>query len=247
MKRNSRRPKSLPEMSKGLSIQRPKSLPVISKRTFSIPKQPHLIYSPSKSAKSTNSLLYSSATRSPLPAAKIKPVLPIDLSQYEALLPQKHAYPLKIVAIYYITLVCTIINSFCYNIANILKRINDTNYIKPPLFKKTAIERLIALQQKILNEQYDYKALDGTIINISGIYKLIVFLLFKKTKKEDIRLYNYLRSYLYNVKMWNYDKAEREMSKLYRNISILRTDADMEEYMRIYFINNIIIFFKHGF
>jgi hypothetical protein len=247
MKQNSQRPKSLPVISRSSlrpSIQRPKSLPVISKRPFSTPKpiKPPLIYSQSKESKeSTNSSLHSSAMRSPPQSAKINVHPPIDLSQYDALLPQTHAYPLNIVAIYYITFVYTIIDSFCINIVDILKRINDTDYIKPQLFKKVAIERLLDLKKNILIERYNYKLLNGYIIDISGIYKLIDFFLFKKTKKRDIRLYNHLRSYLYNVKKWKYYRVEIEMSKLYREISILTTDAEIEEYMRIYFIKNKVL------
>jgi hypothetical protein len=251
MKQNSQRPKSLPVISRSSlrpSIQRPKSLPTISKRSFSTPKpiKTPLIYSPSKSKESTNSSLHSSAMRSPPQSAKINVHPPIDLSQYDALLPQTHAYPLNIVAIYYITFVYTIIDSFCFNIIDILKRINDTDYIKPQLFKKVAIERLLDLKKNILIERYNYKLLDGYIIDISGIYKLIDFFLFKKTKKRDIRLYNHLRSYLYNVKKWKYYRVEIEMTKLYREISILvrdtyATDAEIEEYMRIYFIKNKVL------
>jgi hypothetical protein len=245
------RPKSLPTISRSsshLSIQRPKSLPTISKRPLTSPKpiKTPLIYSPSKSKESTNSSLHSSAMRSPPPSAKIDVIHPVDLSQYDTLLSPTHTYPLKIVAIYYITLIYTIINSFCINIIDILKRINDTDYIKPRLFKKTAIERLIVLKQNLLREEYKYKLLDGSIINISGIYTLIDFFLFKKTKERDIKIYNNWRSYLYSVKKWKSDRVEREMSKLYRELSIYvrdryTTDADIEEYMRSYFNKNKVL------
>jgi hypothetical protein len=255
MKINSQRPKSLPGISRSsshLSIQRPKSLPGISKRPFSTPKpiKTPLIYSrssrSSQSSQSTNSSLHSSAVRSPPPSAKIDVIHPVDLSQYDTLLSPTHTHPLKIVAIYYITLVYTIIDSFCINIIDILKRINNTDYIKPQLFKKIAIERLIALQQSILNEKYKYKALDGSIIDISGIIILIDFFLFKKTKERDIKIYNHWRSYLYSVKKWKFDRVEREMSKLYRELSIYirdtyTTDADIEEYMRSYFNKNKVL------
>jgi len=246
------RPKSLPTISRSsshLSIQRPKSLPTISKRSFSTPKpiKSPLIYSQSsQSSQSTNSSLHSSAMRSPPPSAKIDVIHPVDLSQYDTLLSPTHTHPLKIVAIYYITLIYTIIKSFCINIIDILKRINNTDYIKPQLFKKIAIERLLDLKQNIFIEIYNYKLLDGSIIDISGIITLIDFFLFKKTKREDDKLYNHLRSYLYIVKKWKFYRVEREMSKLFREISILvrdpyTTDADIEEYMRIYFNKNKVL------
>ena len=255
MKQNSQRPKSLPVISRSSlrpSIQRPKSLPEISKHPFSTPKpiKPPLIYSQSKESKeskeSTNSSLHSSAMHSPPPSAKINVHPPVDLSQYDTLLSPTHTHPLNIVAIYYITFVYTIIDSFCINIVDILKRINNTDYIKPQLFKKAAIERLLDLKQKIFIEIYNYKLLDGSIIDISGIYTLIDFFLFKKTKKRDIKIYNSWRSYLYSVKKWKYDRVEREMTKLYRELSkyvrdTYTTDADIEEYMRIYFNKNKVL------
>ena len=230
MKRNSQRPKSLPGMSKRLSIQRPKSLPVISKRTFSIPKQPHLIYSPSKSTKSTNSLLYSSAMRSLYPAAKIKPVHPTDLSPHEALSPQKYAYLLKIVAIYYIELLYTIIYSISNNIADILKRINDTDYMQPQLFKKTAIERLIALQKNILKEEYEYNALDSSIIDIGDKYALIEMLVKKITINTEYNVYKYLRVYL-RVLKYDDEKIKKIVKKRSDEIYPIRSDDKLQSYI----------------
>jgi hypothetical protein len=225
-----------------INSQRPKSLPTISKRPLTSPKpiKTPLIYSPSSQSSQ------SSAMRSPHPSAKIDVILPVDLSQYDTLLSPTHTHPLKIVAIYYITLVYTIIESFCINIIDILKRINNTDYIKPQLFKKIAIERLLNLEQNIFIEKYNYKLLDGSIIDISGIIIIIDFFLFKKTKEKDIKIYNHWRSYLYSVKKWKFDRVEREMSKLYRELSIYvrdpySTDADIEEYMRIYFNKNKVL------
>ena len=235
MKRNSLRPKSLPEFSKSssrLSIQRPKSLPGISKRPFSTPKpiKPLLIYSPAESKESTSSPLNSSAMRSPPPAAKIDVIHPIDLSQYDALLPQTHAYPLKIVAIYYIYLVYTIINSFSYNIENILQKINDTDYMQPELFKKEAIERLIALRENILKEQYKYKALDGSIIDIEDKCALIEMLITKITIKTERNVYRYLRFYLRVLKYDN-EKIENIVLERYNEMYPIRTDDQLQRYI----------------
>ena len=248
MKRNSLRPKSLPgslKSSSRLSIQRPKSLPGISKRPFSTPKpiKPLLIYSTPESkestpaeskestpAESTSIPLNSSAMRSPPPAAKIDVIHPIDLSQYDALLPQTHAYPLKIVAIYYIYLVYTIINSFSYNIENILQKINDTDYMQPELFKKEAIERLIALRENILKEQYKYKALDGSIIDIEDKYDLIEMLVKKITIKTEYNVSKYLRVYLRVLKYDN-EKIEKIVLKRSKEMFPIRTDASLQSYM----------------
>jgi hypothetical protein len=240
MKINIKRPKSLPTISRSsshLSIQRPKSLPTISKRPLTSPKpiKTPLIYSPSSQSSQ------STAMRSPPPSAKIDVIHPVDLSQYDTLLSPTHTHPLKIVAIYYITLIYTIIESFCINIIDILKRINNTDYIKPQLFKKIAIERLLNLEQNISIEIYNYQLLDGSIIDISGIYTLIDFFLFKKTIKEDIKLYNHLRSYLHSIKKLNYYEREIEMSKLFNDINILTTDAEIEKYMRSYFNKNKVL------
>ena len=232
MKRYSRRPKSLPgslKSSSRLSIQRPKSLPVISKRTFSTPKQPHLIYSPYKSTKSTNSPLYS-AMRSPPPAAKIKPVHHTDLSPREALLPQKHAYPLNLVAIYYIELLYTIIYSISNNIADILKRINDTDYMQPQLFKKTAIERLIALQKNILKEEYEYDALDGSTINIKNRYSFISFLLKKTTVAWKRDFYRNLRIYLKEMK-YSDIQIEIKVRKIFNATWDIEEDKILQDYI----------------
>ena len=256
MKRNSLRPKSLPEFSKSssrLSIQRPKSLPGISKRPFSTPKpiKPLLIYSPAESkestpaeskestpaeskesttAESTSSPLNSSAMRSPPPAAKIDVIHPIDLSQYDALLPQTHAYPLKIVAIYYIYLVYTIINSFSYNIENILQKINDTDYMQPELFKKEAIERLIALRENILKEQYKYKALDGSIIDIEDKCALIEMLVKKITIKTEYNVSKYLRVYLRVLKYDN-EKIDNIVRKRCNEMYPIRDDDQLQSYI----------------
>ena len=227
---NSKRHKSLPEFSKSslrLSIQRPKSLPVISKRTFSTPKQPHLIYSPSKSTKSTNSPLYSAMRSSP-PAAKIKPVHHTDLSPREALLPQK--YPLNLVAIYYIELLYTIIYSISNNIADILKRINDTDYMQPQLFKKTAIERLIALQQNILKEEYEYDALDGNTINIKNKYSFISFLLKKTTVAWKRDFYRNLRIYLKEMK-YSDIQIEIKVRKIFNATWDIEEDKILQDYI----------------
>jgi hypothetical protein len=227
---NSQRPKSLPgslKSSSRLSIQRPKSLPVISKRTFSTPKQPHLIYSPSKSTKSTNSPLYS-AMRSPPPAAKIKPVHHTDLSPREALLPQKH--PLNLVAIYYIELLYTIIYSISNNIADILKRINDTDYMQPQLFKKTAIERLIALQKNILKEEYEYDALDGSTINIKNRYSFISFLLKKTTVAWKRDFYRNLRIYLKEMK-YSDIQIEIKVRKIFNATWDIEEDKKLQDYI----------------
>lgn len=230
MKRNSQRPKSFPRSLKTsfrLSIQRPKSLPVISKRSFSTHKKTPLIYSPSKSTKSTKSPLYS-AIRSPPPAAKIKPVYHTDLSPREALLPQKH--PLNLVAIYYIALLYTIIYSISSNIADILKRINDTDYMQPQLFKKTAIERLIALQKNILKEEYEYNALDGSIINIKNRYSFISFLLKKTTVAWKRDFYRNLRIYLKEMKYSNI-QIEIKVRKIFNAIWDIEDDKILQNYI----------------
>jgi len=59
--------------------------------------------------------------------------------------------------------------------------------------------------------------------------------------KEDIRLYNYLRSYLYKVKGFKEGEVEKRMSELYRHISVMKTDASVEEYMRRYFSKNKVV------
>jgi hypothetical protein len=59
--------------------------------------------------------------------------------------------------------------------------------------------------------------------------------------KEDIRLYNYLRSYLYKIKGFTTGEVETRMSKLFRDISVMETDDSVEEYMRRYFIKNNVV------
>lgn len=234
MKINSQRPKShyaISRSSSHLSIQRPKSLPGISKRPFSTPNpiKPPLIYS--RSSRSTNSSLHSSAMRSPPPSAKINVIHPpIDLSQYDASLPQTHAYPLNIVAIYYITLIYTIIYSFCINIVDILKRINNTDYIKPQLFKKAAIERLIALQQSIFNENYEYKLLDGSIIDIKDKYVLIELLVKKLTVDTIYNVYIYLRAYLRELKYDN-EKIKSIVTKESNKFYNIIRDDELQSYI----------------
>ena len=232
MKEYSKRPKSLPVTSKRPSIQRPKSLPVTSKRPFSThkPIKPPLINSPAKSIQSTNSPLHSSAIHSSQPSAQIKIIHPINLSQYDALLPQTHTYPLKIVAIYYIYLVYSIIYSFCNNITDILKRINDTDYLQPPLFKKTAIEKLIALQKNILKEQYKYKALDSSIIDIDDKYALVEMLVKKITIDTEYNVYLYLRVYLRELKYDN-EKIKNTVRKKSEEMYYIRRDDELQSYI----------------
>jgi hypothetical protein len=169
--------------------------------------------------------------RSPPPSAKINVIHPpIDLSQYDALLPQTHAYPLKIVAIYYITLIYTIIYSFCINIVDILKRINNTDYIKPQLFKKAAIERLIALQQSIFNENYEYKLLDGSIIDIKDKYVLIELLVKKLTVDTIYNVYIYLRAYLRELKYDN-EKIKSIVTKESNKFYNIIRDDELQSYI----------------
>ena len=234
MKINSQRPKSLPTISESSlrpSIQRPKSLPAISKRPFSTPKPitPSLIFS--QSSQSLQSLQSkNSPLRSPPPSAKINVIHPVDLSQYDALLPQTHTAPLKIVAIYYIYLIYTIIYSFCNNITNILKRINNVDYLQPPLFKKTAIERLIALQQNILEEQYKYKALDGSIIHIDDKYALIKMLVKKITVETERDLYDYLRVYL-RVLKYDPKRIKDTTDRTWKSLWNIHRDDKLQSYI----------------
>jgi hypothetical protein len=227
-------------------INSPTSSPSsISNILLNISKQPAAaapipIYSPPSSVSRS---LSASARLNPPKAARIIPKSPTDdLSQHYDLLPQKHLN--ELLAIHYITKLYDAIYSFASNIIDILQRVNDCYYINPKLFKKEAIDKLLLFQSRVLLEQYKYTTLSGTTIDISeesGYYKFIELILFKKTMKEDIRLYNYLRSYLYKVKGFKEEDVEKRMSELYRHISVMKTDASIEEYMRRYFIKNKVV------
>ena len=192
-----------------------------------------------------SSSLSSAAKLNPPKAARIIPKSPIDLSQYYNLIPQPRSKGLLMLfAMSYITNLYEVIYSFASNISDILQKVNACYYIKPELFKKEAIDKLLSFQTRIEREQYKYTTLSGETIDISGekrYYYFIDFILYKKTIKEDIRLYNYLRSYLYKVKGFKYEEVEKRMSELYRHISVMKTDASVEEYMRRYFIKNKVL------
>jgi hypothetical protein len=185
---------------------------------------------------STSSSLPQSAKLSPPPSASIEPVLLTDLSQYDALLQQKHTYPLEIVAIYYITSVYYILNSFIYEILDILKCANKPIYIVHKLFKKEAIDKLLSLQGRIKRERFVYTTLNGSQ-DITNNYELIVLLLGEKIddfhKLQD--LYFNLRKFLKEVKGLDAYKQEIEMNKIKRRIWNIHTDVDLENYMRNYF------------
>jgi len=199
------------------------------------------IYSPPSSASSS---LSASAKLNPPKAARIIAKSPINLSQYDDLLPQKHPKELfALLAISYITNLYDVIYSFAANITKILQRVNACDYIKPELFKKETIDKLLLFQTRVLGEQYKYPKLNRTTVDISGerYYEYVDLILFKKTMKEDIRLYNYLRSYLYKIKGFTTGEVETRMSELFRDISAMETDASVEEYMRRYFIKNKVV------
>jgi len=200
------------------------------------------IYSPPSSVSRS---LSASARLNPPKAAIIIPKSPTDdLLQYYNLLPQKHSKELlALLAISYITKLYDAIYSFASNITDILHKVNACYYISPKLFKKETIDKLLSFQTRVLREQYKYTTLSGTTIDISERrdYEFIDFILFKKTMKEDIRLYNYLRSYLYKVKGFKEGEVEKRMSELYRHISVMKTDASVEEYMRRYFSKNKVV------
>ena len=232
-------------------INSPTSSPSsISNIILNISKQPAAaaaaapipIYSPPSSVSRS---LSASARLNPPKAARIIPKSPTDdLSQYYNLLPQKHSKELlALLAISYITRLYDAIYSFASNITDILHKVNECYYINPKLFKKETIDKLLSFQTRVLREQYIYTTLSGTTIDISERrdYEFIDFILFKKTMKEDIRLYNYLRSYLYKVKGFKEGEVEKRMSELYRNISVMKTDASVEEYMRRYFSKNKVV------
>jgi hypothetical protein len=230
-------------------INSPKSSPTsISNILLNISKQPPLhhpipIYSPPSSVSRS---LSASDRLNPPKAARIIPKSPTDdLSQYYDLLPQKHPKELLVLLVMsYITNLYNVIHSFASNITDILQRVNACYYIKPELFKKETIDKLLLFKTRVLREQYKYTTLNGTTIDISGErrdYEFIDFILFKKTMKEDIRLYNYLRSYLYKIKGFTKGEVETRMSELYRHISVMKTDASVEEYMRRYFIKNKVV------
>jgi len=238
MKINRQRPKSLPAISRSSlpsSIQR-QSLPVISKQPLSTPKPitPSLIYSPAKSKESSQSSQSSQSTnspmRSPQPSAKINVILPVDLLQYDALLLQTYTVPVKLIAINYIYLIYTIIYSFCNNIKNILERINDVDYLQPPLFKKTAIERLITLKKFILEEQYKYKALDGSIIHIDDKYALIKMLVKKITIDTEGDLYDYLRVYLRELK-YDPKRIKDTTDRTWKSLRNIHRDDKLQSYI----------------
>ena len=207
--------------------------------------KPAIIYSPPSSASSS---LSASARLYPPKAARIIPKSPTDdLSQYYDLLQQKHPKELLLLlAMSYITNLYNAIYSFAFNITDILQKVNACYYIKPELFKKETIDKLLSFQTRILREQYKYTTLNGTTIDINGErrdYEYIDFILFKKSMKDeqDIRLYNYLRSYLYKVKGLTRGQVENRMTELFRHIHVMTTDASVEEYMRRYFIKNNVV------
>jgi hypothetical protein len=204
--------------------------------------QPNPIYSPPSSVSRS---LSASARLNPPKAARIIPKSPTDdLSQYYDLLPQKHPKELLVLLeISYITKLYDAIYSFASNITDILQKVNACYYIKPELFKKETIDKLLSFQKRIKREQYKYTTLNGTTIDISGYYEYIDFILFKKTMKDeqDIRLYNYLRSYLYKVNGFTRGQVENKMTVLFNNISVMKTDASLEEYMQRYFIKNKVV------
>jgi hypothetical protein len=199
----------------------------------------------SSTSSSVSRSLSASARLNPPKAARIIPKSPTDdLSQYYELIPQKHSKELlALLAIPYITKLYDAIYSFASNITDILHKVNECYYINPKLFKKETIDKLLSFQTRVLREQYKYTTLSGTTIDISErrYYEFIDFILFKKTMKEDIRLYNYLRSYLYKVKGFKEGEVEKRMSELYRHISVMKTDASVEEYMRRYFSKNKVV------
>jgi hypothetical protein len=204
--------------------------------------QPNPIYSPPSSVSRS---LSASARLNPPKAARIIPKSPTDdLSQYYDLLPQKHPKELLVLLeISYITKLYDAIYSFASNITDILQKVNACYYIKPELFKKETIDKLLSFQKRIKIEQYKYTTLNGTTIDISGYYEYIDFILFKKTMKDeqDIRLYNYLRSYLYKVNGFTRGQVENRMTVLFSHISVMKTDASVEEYMQRYFIKNKVV------
>jgi hypothetical protein len=206
------------------------------------------VYSPA----SPSSSLSQSAKRSPPPAARLIPRLNTDLSQYDALLPQKHGYPLDIVAIFYITNIYDLLYSFTHNILIILQKVNNAVYIDPKIFKKKAIDDLLSLLTKILREQYQYTTLKGTTINIKGNYDLIAFLLEKKgvDRYRIGTLYSHLRIFL-KQKYKKISQKDREAQIDYLNnyISFIDTDAELNEYIQQYIVKNkaqtlIIALFK---
>jgi hypothetical protein len=218
----------------------------ISKQPAAAAAAPIPIYSPPSSVSRS---LSASARLNPPKAARIIPKSPTDdLSQHYDLLPQKYLNELlALLAIHYITKLYDAIYSFASNITDILQRVNDCYYINPKLFKKEAIDKLLLFQSRVLLEQYKYTTLSGTTIDISdiseesGYYKFIELILFKKTIKERLRLYDYLRSYLYKVKEFKEEDVEKRMRKLYRHISVMKTDASIEEYMLRYFSENKVV------
>jgi len=195
------------------------------------------VYSPA----SPSSSLPQSAKRSPPPAARVIPRLATDLSQYDTLLPQKHRYPLDIVAIFYITNLYDLLYSFTHNIHEILKRINNAVYIDPKMFKKKAIDDLLSLRTKILREQYQYTTLKGTTINIIGDYDLIAFLLEKKgvDRYKIGTLYRHLRIFLKrkNKKM-SQKGIDTQIDYLNDEITYIDTDAELNEYIQRYIVKN---------
>jgi hypothetical protein len=204
--------------------------------------QPNPIYSPPSSVSRS---LSASARLNPPKAARIIPKSPTDnLSQYYDLLPQKHPKKLLVLLeVFYITKLYDAIYSFASSITDILQKVNACYYIKPELFKKETIDKLLLFQKRIKREQYKYTTLNGTTIDISENYDYIDFILFKKTMKDkqDIRLYNYLRSYLYKVNGFTRGQVENKMTVLFNDISVMKTDASVEEYMQRYFSKNRVV------
>jgi hypothetical protein len=184
---------------------------------------------------STSSSLHQSAKLSPPPSASIEPVILTDLSQYDALLPQKHTYPLEIVAIYYITSVYDILNSFINEILDILKCANEPIYIVHKLFNNEAIGELQSLHERIKREKFVYTTLNGSQ-DITDNYQLVVLLLGEKIydfHKLD-GLYFNLRKFLNEVKGLDKDKEQKEMDKIKGCIRNIHTDVELEKYMRNY-------------